>query len=174
MKYVNNNQQYSSANTSSNKNKLPAIFHKLDWVKLKKDFTKDTYLKVLDYGAGKYTNHIRKYLENYQIEYYPFDPYNCNDKENDKAVSIRPDVIVCSNVLNVIAEDRIVFDIHMKFWTSLVPYFITIWDGDKSEIGKVTICGYQRNQNIHKYIISENEIIRKNVITLKDYKKYII
>ena len=116
-------QKYTSKNTSVNKTKLPLVYSKIDWSKLKGK-------KVLDYGAGKYTDHIREFLKSYKIKYFPFDPYNCSDKENNAALHANVDVIICSNVLNVILEDEIIHNIHKFIRLGNKPYFITVWKGD--------------------------------------------
>ena len=48
-------QTYTSANTSVNSKRLPAIYKKIDWYRIKNYYGD---LVVLDIGAGKYTQHI--------------------------------------------------------------------------------------------------------------------
>ena len=45
-------QTFTSAGTSINRDKLPAVFRKADF----------TSRAIFDYGCGKYTDHIREYL----------------------------------------------------------------------------------------------------------------
>ena len=170
MKYINKGQKYSSKNTSINKDKLPAIYGKINWEAFKA--TKGGVLKILDYGAGKYTKHIKQFINSKGLDYFPFDPYNCSDEENESALLIHPDIIICSNVLNVVAEDVIINNIHSYIRAFEVPYFITVWDGNKSKIGGPTRYGYQRNLPTSAYLFVD-EIIRKEVITLDVYKGYI-
>lgn len=164
-------QKFSSANTSINSVKLPAIYKKINWDSLKKDSGSNL---VLDYGAGRYTKHIRDFLITYGFKYIPFDPYNCTEEENQMAYTSSPSVIVCSNVLNVIAEDSIIDDIHSVIRKFGVPYFITVYEGDKSLCGRATKSGYQRNQVVEFYLYNQDEIIRKGVITKRKYKNYIL
>lgn len=168
----NSKQKISSANTSINSIKLPAIYKKINWNSLKKDNSSN--LVVLDYGAGKYTEHIKDFLKFYSFKYFPFDPYNCTEEENQIAYTSPPSVIICSNVLNVIAEDDIISNIHSVIRKFGVPYFITIYEGDKSLCGESTKFGYQRNQTVDFYLYNQDEIIRKGVITKDIYKNYVL
>ena len=94
-------QTYTSAGTSINRDKLPAVFRKAS-------FTSRT---VFDYGCGKYIDHIRSALAGKQ--YLPYDPYNQPDPVNNASMSIvrramnagTPVDVVCSNVLNVINDE---------------------------------------------------------------------
>ena len=52
-------QTYTSANTSVNSKRLPAIYKKIDWYRIKLQYNK---LVVLDIGAVKYTQHIKEYI----------------------------------------------------------------------------------------------------------------
>lgn len=165
-------QKYSSKNTSVNKNKLPLVYSKINWKKFTE--TSQERIKLLDYGAGKYTSHIKNYLARYGIDYYPYDPYNCSKEENEKAILIEPDIIICSNVLNVIKEDDIVQNIHECIQNLSLPYFITVWQGNKSRKGTVTIKGYQRNESPTSYLLNSNECVHKGVITDKKYLDYIL
>jgi len=62
---------------------------------------------------------------------------------------------VCSNVLNVINDDdaitEVIRDIDSIKGNCTDVYF-TIYEGDKSGIGKETSKGYQRNQKAESYI----------------------
>ena len=59
-------QEFSSANTSINSTKLPAIYNKIDWKKVRNNWyeTHDemSWPFVLDYGCGRYTEHINEFL----------------------------------------------------------------------------------------------------------------
>ena len=97
-------QSYSSKNTSVNSKKLPAIYNKIKW----NSFSGQT---VLDIGAGKYTQHIKSFLSRWGIHYVPFDPYNCSAEDNLYASCVHPDVVICSNVFNVIKEKEVIYDL---------------------------------------------------------------
>lgn len=66
---------YTSANTSINSEKLPRIFSKISdiW---------EEYSAVLDYGCGKYTDHIKGHCMQHNKCYLPVDPYNQSGMTN--------------------------------------------------------------------------------------------
>lgn len=161
-------QTYTSANTSVNSKRLPAIYNKLDWEHLK--FIYGPELVVLDIGAGKYTQHIKEFIESKGGEYIPYDPYNLSPADNLYAGANfdRANIIICSNVFNVIKEMEIIYDIHDMITRYGVAYFITVYEGDKSWIGHETKKGcWQRNETIDAYLLNYNETIKHGVITSK-------
>lgn len=162
-------QQYTSANTSVNSKRLPAIYKKINWNLFANGV-------VLDIGAGKYTNHIKEFLKTWNIDYIPYDPYNLSAAENLYA-SCRfheASCVICSNVFNVIKEMEVIYDLHRLITSFKVPYFITVYEGDKSWIGTETRKGcWQRNETKDAYIINSKEVLRGSVITRKDYGFYV-
>jgi hypothetical protein len=87
------------------------------------------------------------------------------------------DCIICSNVLNVISDISIVFDIVRKIFNKVTlrkqAIFVTVYEGDKSGVGKITKkdC-YQRNQVLSDYLkyfnavfCTNDFVIKKGVIT---------
>lgn len=152
-------QMYSSKETSINSTKLPVIFKKVNWSVLPLNFT------VLDYGAGKYLNHIADFIHEKGGIYYGYDKYNQTPEHNENCLSCNPDIIVCSNVLNVIAENKIILGIVEQLLSYEKPVVITIYPGDKSWIGKPTIKGYQRNQTLDAYCLHHSLITYHGVIT---------
>lgn len=161
-------QSYSSKNTSVNSKKLPAVYNKIKW----RSFSGQT---VLDIGAGKYTQHIKDFLSYWGIHYVPFDPYNCSAEDNLYASCVHPDVVICSNVFNVIKEKEVIYDLYSMIASFNVPFFITIYEGDKSWVGRETKkdC-YQRNETIDAYILTYLDKIKHGVITRERYFKYIL
>lgn len=161
-------QKYTSKNTSVNTTKLPAVYNKVCWDKLPEG------ARVLDWGCGKNTTLTSKVLEEHKITHIGYDPNWKSDKENNLAKSWLglANVFVCSNVLNVIDDDNVIKDICLK--ASLHEYFfITIYEGDKSGVGKRSKedC-YQRNEKIKSYMqyfsnqaIHDGLYIRNGVIT---------
>lgn len=137
--------------TSINSVKLPAVYNKIDWSKVSGT--------VCDYGCGRYTDHIREFLKEKGIEYNGFDPYWAPDGK------IEGDIFICSNVLNVIQDEQEMYRIHNLLVNTGKPYFITVYEGDKSGMGRVTKkdC-YQRNETLEDYAY-EFEKIRKKVLT---------
>ena len=161
-------QSYSSKNTSVNSKKLPAIYNKIKW----HSFSGQT---VLDIGAGKYTQHIKDFLSSLDIHYVPCDPYNCSAEDNLYASCVHPDVVICSNVFNVIKEKEVIYDLYFMIASFNVPFFITIYEGDKSWVGRETKkdC-YQRNETIDAYILTYLDKIKHGVITRERYFEYIL
>ena len=166
-------QTYTSANTSVNSKRLPAIYKKIDWYRIKLQYNK---LVVLDIGAGKYTQHIKEYIESKGGEYIPYDPYNLSPADNLYAFANfhRATAIICSNVFNVIKEEKVIYDLHGMITKYNVPYFISVYEGDKSWIGHETKKGcWQRNEAIDAYLMNCREGIFNKVITNVDYASYV-
>jgi len=124
------NQNYSSANTSINSVKLPAVSKVIKW-----EMFRDK--RVLDYGGGKYNNFKDWLKENYNIDLLIYDPYNRTKEENDHALE-NPifDLVLCSNVLNVIKEEEVVDKIIFNITQMADNFVFSIYEGNKSGIGK--------------------------------------
>ena len=159
-------QEYSSKNTSINKNKLPVIFSKVDFT--------DSKLN-LDYGGGKY-DIATEYLESkYNTLNLIYDPFNRTEEHNKYVRSFSGEFDTCtlSNVLNVIKESEvrkfILDDIHSMLKDNGILY-ITIYPGNKSGQGKVSKKGcWQENRTIDKYLdevkkVFPNTYIKNGVI----------
>lgn len=160
-------QKYTSKNTSANHKKVPYVVNHIDW----KAFAGG---RCLDYDSGKLNPETFYIISGNEVHYLPYDPYWLDEKTNNKAMSLYPTVVICSNLLNVIDSDEEVKRIHDYIRGLKVPYFIRIYSGDKSGIGRETKkdC-WQRNQIAENYLYFD-EIIYKGIITLPKYKKYII
>lgn len=148
-------QTYTSSATSINKAKLPAVYNKA---------TFDAPF-VLDYGCGKYTDHIRAFLNKQGRELFPFDPYNQPEYVNNETTSRMcisfshriPLDVVCSNVLNVIDDVDTIRAIANQLQTIVErtggTAYITVYEGDRSCIGRATgIDQYQRNEPLRNYL----------------------
>ena len=98
-------QTHTSKNTSINKEKFPRIYTHINWGYLKG-------MSVLDYGCGRYTEHIKKLMWLYDIEWHSYDPYWQIDSLNEEALHSNPDIVICSNVFNVLDNYRDVTRIH--------------------------------------------------------------
>lgn len=163
-------QTHTSKNTSVNKENLPRIYTHINWEKFRGE-------KVLDYGCGRYTDHIRKLMWLYDIDWYGYDPYWQIDRLNKEALHCNPDIVICSNVFNVIKEDLIVSKIHDTIKYKIRPtigYFIAIYQGNKTGIGgKSKKDCWQRNQLIEEYMLSD-EVKKYNIITTPDCLIYLI
>lgn len=145
-------QQFTSANTSINRTKLPRIFSgvAIPYGSL-----------VYDFGSGRYVDHIRRFVESQGAEYCPFDPYNQSAATNfvstAKALETERDVIiVCSNVLNVLTDAdlakvlRQLKKLRENFRAKAI--YITVYEGDRTGIGRQTGPDqWQRNEQLGEY-----------------------
>lgn len=152
-------QNNSSMNTSINKSKLPAVAKKIDW---------ELYAGgiVLDIGGGKFDN-FKEYLwEEYHIALMIYDKYNRTALENEQALSCSPDLVLCSNVLNVIDSNAVIADVCDLIQSYDVDFAVTVYAGDGQGIGKTTLkdC-YQRNETISQYLrYFDSAIVKKQTI----------
>lgn len=148
-------QKFTSANTSINSTKLPAVFRRAEL----------TAPLVMDYGCGKHTEHIRHHVNNLHKVYLPFDPYNQPDERNAATATMvcnamyrrLPVDVICSNVLNVIDDDGEVQKVarHLEeiATASGGRAFITVYEGNRSGIGRQTGPDqFQRNEPLRSYL----------------------
>lgn len=147
-------QQYSSAATSINSSKLPALFSMVDF--------KEGSIN-LDYGGGRFDN-VAEYLEdNYGATNLVYDKYNRSAEHNREVLNqVRQnggaDTVTCSNVLNVIAEESERLAVLRNCKRYLKPggtCYITVYEGSGSGEGAPTKSGYQLNRKTKDY---EDEI----------------
>ena len=162
-------QTFSSAGTSINSKRLPAIYKKARFA------PGDV---ILDYGCGKYTEHIKSALPA-KVTYLPWDPYNQPDRTNDSTKrrlwagihSGKPLRVVCSNVLNVIDDAETVHSIARELAyladRSGGIVYVTVYEGNRSGEGRQTGPDqYQRNEPIQNYLrfFPESARIRSGMI----------
>lgn len=158
-------QEITSKNTSINSNKLPAIYNKIDFSKFGNRFN------ILDYGCGKFNNG-RDYIDSLGGNWWGYDPFNRTETQNMLCYSNYYDCIICSNVLNVIADNRIIYYILNRISDFIVyrkqAIFVTVYEGDKSGVGKITKkdC-YQRNQVLSDYLKYFNDVFCTNDFVIK-------
>lgn len=149
-------QQFTSKGTAVNwkSGKLPAIF------KLVK-FPSNSL--VLDYGGGTVESEAlaTSFLSQFGSEDIVYDPYNKSSELNKEAVNrLRKnggaDVAICSNVLNVIAEEaaRITVLKNIKKLTKHgAPVYITVYEGTGQGEGKRSGDDqYQNNKKTADYL----------------------
>lgn len=148
-------QTITSANTSINRSKLPAVYGKITIT--------DPF--VFDYGCGKYTAHVHKHVAGQNAYYLPFDPYNKPNAINKASLKMltacvnhkKPVTVICSNVLNVINDDSAVIKIaddirNIVNATGGIGY-VTVYEGNRSGSGRVTGKDqYQRNEPLRNYL----------------------
>lgn len=148
-------QTYTSANTSINNVKLPTLYNKVKFVG-----------HVLDYGCGKYIEHLRRKVLQTATSFWYYDKYNQSKITNNEALDFGYtygfNTIVCANVLNVIDDETTIYNILNELMCLLHrggDIYIQIYEGDKSGKGKATKkdC-YQRNESVKAYGRFLNEI----------------
>ena len=164
-------QTFTSSATSINRTKLPAVYGK----------TCFSSAVVLDYGCGKYTDHIRDCLRMQGCVMLPYDPFNqpvhvnlisMNYVDRCKKEHVPVDV-VCSNVLNVIDSDgevsRICHCLEGIATATGGTAYITVYEGDRSGVGRQTGKDqYQRNENLRDYLrFFHRATIRNGMIIVK-------
>lgn len=154
-------QEFTSANTSINSTKLPAVFSKVT-------FQPNTI--NIDYGGGKFDN-VADYLSKFKVINLVYDPYNRSSEHNKKVLDLvddnnGADTITCSNVLNVIKEPKVRLNVISNIYKLLKPEgiaYFSVYEGDRSSVGKETTKGYQLNKPIVEYV-SEVEQLFSNVV----------
>lgn len=149
-------QEFTSANTSINSSKLPAVFNMVN-------FEPGTI--NLDYGGGKFDN-VADYLSQYDVINLVYDPYNRTSDHNKKVLSLvrengGADTVTCSNVLNVIKEPEVrlnvISNIKKVLKSGGTAYF-TVYEGNGSGEGKATKAGYQLNRKTADYVSEIEEV----------------
>lgn len=141
-------QKYTSVDTSINT--VNAVYKKVD-------FPRNSV--ILDYGGGKYDSNT-EYMAERGVTVLVYDPFNRSPAHNRAVLNKvttrdKLNFIVCSNVLNVIAEDSEVEKVCSQIAKLCKPnteVIFAIYEGDGTNIGRVTTKGYQRNQKTVKYI----------------------
>lgn len=163
-------QRFKSDKTSINAGHVPAIFRKLPWSKAQFPLTKE--FRNVDIGGGKYDT-ATEYLSRFGVRNLIFDPHNREFYHNIRVVAdvaVDPaDSATVSNVLNVIKErdKRIEVLQRAKRWAKVT--FISVYQGDRSGVGRVTTKGWQENRRLADYLpevqeIFQNVEIRNGVI----------
>ena len=141
-------QSITSANTSVNSIKVPALFKRI------KNWAPNTI--NLDYGGGKYDT-ATKYLKDLKIKNCIYDPFNRSQKDNQQTLNKAPfDSATVSNVLNVIKEPEIRKEVIQEALNLLKQnalLYITIYEGNKSGIGRQTSKGWQENRKLKDYLL---------------------
>ena len=143
-------QRHTSAGTSINAKKLPVLYSKLAKAGVLAHGT------GIDFGSGKYTDHLSDFVSAQGGTMMFYDPYNQPASVNAATLFHRNRSLfcLCSNVLNVIDDDDAVRNAIRKAVRlgDGIAYF-TVYEGDRSGIGKETQNGlsWQRNQKLRSY-----------------------
>lgn len=143
-------QEFSSAATSINSTKLPAIYSMVNFR------AGDV---VVDFGGGKFDNAVN-YLKDKDVTLLVYDPYNRSAEHNKEVLRILKehggaDAAVNSNVLNVIKEpearEAVLRNIK-KITKSGAPVYITVYEGKGDGAEGPTKSGYQLNRKTADYM----------------------
>lgn len=150
------NQEFTSANTSINSSKLPAIFKMVS-------FEPGTI--NIDYGGGKFDN-VADYLTQYDVINLVYDPFNRTAAHNKEVLkTLREaggaDTATCSNVLNVIKEPEVRKNVLQNIARIVKPggkIYITVYEGTGKGDEKSTSAGYQLNRKTSDYLDEIQEV----------------
>ena len=149
-------QEYTSANTSINSSKLPAIFKLVN-------LSPNTI--NLDFGGGRFDN-ASEYLATKDVTNLIYDPYNRSSEHNKNVLdTIRKnngaDTATCSNVLNVIKEENarhtVIQNIYNLLKSNGTAYF-TVYEGTGKGNEGATKSGYQLNRKTVDYVDEIKEV----------------
>ena len=146
----NPEQEFSSAATSINSNKLPAIYNMVE-------FRPGDV--VVDFGGGKFDNAVN-YLKDKDVTLLVYDPYNRSAEHNKEVLRLLKehggaDAAVNSNVLNVIKEPEAreaVLKNIKKITKRGAPIYITVYEGRGDGAEGPTKSGYQLNRKTGDYM----------------------
>lgn len=153
-------QEFDSAATSINSNKLPAVYSMVRF---------NPGDVVVDFGGGKFDNAVN-YLKDNDVTLLVYDPYNRSAEHNKEVLRLLKehggaDAAVNSNVLNVIKEpearEAVLRNIK-KITKRGAPIYITVYEGRGDGAEGPTKSGYQLNRKTVDYM-DEVERIFSNV-----------
>lgn len=141
-------QKRTSKGTSINAAKLPRVYTLMASEMEGKTF--------VDYGCGRYTQHLQTAAATQNAVMLPFDPFNQPEEVNAATIAARAaaDFTICSNVLNVIDDDSavtacIASAVSMGNGTA----HFTVYEGNGTGKGQETQHGqsWQRNAKLRSY-----------------------
>ena len=149
-------QEYDSAATSINSNKLPAIYRMINLEPGK---------LYLDFGGGKFDNGI-EYVKDKGATLVVYDPYNRSAEHNKEVLRILrenggADAAINSNVLNVIKEPEArknVLENIARITKPGAPIYITVYEGKGNGQEGPTKSGYQLNRKTADYLEEIQEV----------------
>lgn len=149
-------QEFDSAATSINSNKLPAIYRMVN-------FNKGDV--VIDFGGGRFDNAV-EYIKDKGATLLVYDPYNRSAEHNEQVLATLEenggaDAAVNSNVLNVIKEPearQAVLQNIKKLLKPGAPVYITVYEGRGDGVEGPTKSGYQLNRKTEGYLDEVREV----------------
>ena len=146
-------QEHTSALTSINSQKIPALFSRVDrHVGWKRDTSN------LDLGSGQYLN-VVDWLWKKDVFNTGYDPYNLSSYANSLTIDYinrnKVDTVSISNVLNVIKEpeNRLLVLLQAKAYVRDDGHiYITVYTKNRNNKPEVTVKGYQSNRSLKSYL----------------------
>ena len=149
-------QEFDSAATSINSNKLPAIYSMVN-------FNEGDV--VIDFGGGKFDNAV-EYIKDKGATLVVYDPYNRSAEHNEQVLATLEenggaDAAVNSNVLNVIKEPearKAVLQNIKQLTKPGAPIYITVYEGRGDGVEGPTKSGYQLNRKTEGYLDEVREV----------------
>lgn len=149
-------QEFDSAKTSINSNKLPAVY---------KMISIPAGSVGVDFGGGSFDNAI-EYISDLGATLFVYDPYNRSAEHNKQVIKMLKDNggadwAVNSNVLNVIKEPsarRAVLENISKITKPGAPIYITVYEGRGDGKEGPTKSGYQLNRKTQDYLKDIQEV----------------
>lgn len=143
-------QEYDSAATSINSNKLPTIYKLVNFEPGK---------VYLDFGGGKFDNGVY-YVRDLGATLLVYDPYNRSDEHNKEVLRVikengGADAALNSNVLNVIKEPEARLGVLKNIKKLTKPggdVYITVYEGTGKGNEGPTKAGYQLNRKTEDYL----------------------
>lgn len=149
-------QEFDSAETSINSNKLPAVYRMIS-------IPEGTV--GVDFGGGKWNNAIEN-IRDLGATLCVYDPYNRSAEHNREVIKTLKenggaDWAINSNVLNVIKEPearRAVLENISKITKPGAPIYITVYEGRGDGNEGQTKSGYQLNRKTQDYLDDIREV----------------
>lgn len=149
-------QEYDSAATSINSNKLPAIYKMVNFEPGK---------VYLDFGGGKFDNGVY-FVKDKGATLLVYDPYNRSDEHNKQVLAELKenggaDAGLNSNVLNVIKEPEARLAVLRNLRRMVKPggdIYITVYEGTGKGDEGPTKAGYQLNRKTEGYMDEVRQI----------------
>jgi len=153
------NQGITSADTSINKEKLPASFNKLNKEKVFKEGSTN-----IDLGGGRFNN-ANDLLKKKGARNLVYDPFNRTEEYNKEVIAQaangQSDTATLFNVLNVIEDVPNQIKVLEQANNALKPggeAFISVYEGSGTGVGKKTSKGYQQNKKTKEYLNLVKEV----------------
>lgn len=149
-------QEFDSAKTSINSNKLPAVYKMISF---------PAGSIGVDFGGGSFDNAV-EYISDLGATLLVYDPYNRSAEHNRQVIKMLKDNCgadwaVNSNVLNVIKEPearKAVLKNISKITKPNAPIYITVYEGRGDRKEGPTKAGYQLNRKTQDYLEEIQEV----------------